>query len=116
MTIGDFMPTAQHGSLLSRWMEELGENLMWIGTPGEHHELHCTPNQTLPDARLHGWSDARNIMDLVPTLLEIACPEQTGHVIIRTTEALYVAFCIGGQPNLLLGIDPSFPLAKLGFA
>ena len=97
-------------------MDELGENLMWIGTAGEECAWHCTPNPKAAHVRLQGWSEVGNILDMVPSLLEIACPEKSGHVIIRTAEALYVVLCTSGEPRLVLGIDPSFPLAKLGFA
>src|SRR5882724_8950734 len=79
------------GSLLERWIGELADDLMWIGMLGDGNDIRCLPNHNRPKGEIRGWSELPNLIALVPDLLNLACPSDAGNVIMRTTDALFVA-------------------------
>ena len=101
---------------LRRWIGELGNSLMWIGLLCEGGELRCLPNHDRVPSEIRGWAELPNLMDLISSLLDCGCEATDGNVILRTTEALYIALCLGRKPCLILGVEPSITLANLGFA
>jgi hypothetical protein len=103
--------------LLEKWIGDLGDDLMWIGMLGDRREPRCLPNHNRPPGEIRGWSELSKLMELVPSLLELACPSNaSGNVVLRTADALYVALCLKGTPRLVLGIEPETSLTRLGFA
>ncbi len=102
-------------STIGSWIENLGDDLMWIGMFSDREPPKCLPNHDRPCGEIRGWRELLQVLQLVPDLLSAADPCEAGYVIVRTHDALYVAACPEGRPSLVLGIEPSIPLARLGF-
>ena len=104
------------GPLLCQWIGELGQDLMWVGLLCDGEELRCLPNHDRDQSEIRGWVELPNVLKLISNLLDCGCEAVGGNVILRTTEALYIALCPERKPRLIFGVEPSLSLAKLGFA
>ena len=101
--------------MLKRWINDLGNELMWIGMLDDRGKLRCLPNHDRDEEEIRGWRELPSLLELIPGLLNTACPVEEGNVILRSAAALYIALCLKGRPVLVLGLEPSISLAQLGF-
>ena len=82
--------------------------------PGDT-KINNTQTAKNQEREIRGWVELPNLLKLVPSLLKCGCDAAEGNVILRTTEALYIAICPGKKPRLVLGVEPSITLTRLGF-
>lgn len=100
-------------SSITRWIDELGCELMWIGVLSTCGELICLPNRVNTDDEPQGWRELPDLLDIVPDLLSAGCRGYNAGAVVRTRQATYVFLCSEQVPWLILSIDPAVPMQRL---